>query len=58
MINIRTTKITFNPLPNNKVFRLAIFGRVENIVGEGENAFHQHFQLFPLCFKKALPNGL
>ena len=28
------------------------FGRVENIVGEGENAGYQHFLLFPLCFQK------
>ena len=28
-------------------------GRVENIVGKGENAGHQHFLLFPQCFQKA-----
>ena len=27
-------------------------GRVENIVGKGENAGYQHFSLFPLCFQK------
>ena len=27
-------------------------GRVENIVGKGENAGYQHFLLFP-CFQKA-----
>ena len=27
-------------------------GRVENIVGKGENAGHQHFLLFPQCFQK------
>ena len=26
---------------------------VENIVGKGENAGHQHFLLFPQCFQKA-----
>ena len=28
-------------------------GRVENIVGKGENAGFQHFLLFPQCFQKA-----
>ena len=27
-------------------------GRVENIVGNGENAGYQHFLLFPQCFQK------
>ena len=30
-----------------------VFGRVENIVGKGENVGYQHFLLFPLCFQKA-----
>ena len=29
------------------------FGRIENIVGKGENAGYQHFLLFPQCFQKA-----
>ena len=28
-------------------------GRVENIVGKGENAGYQHFLLFSQCFQKA-----
>ena len=28
-------------------------GRVENIVGKGENAGYQHFLLFPQYFQKA-----
>ena len=28
-----------------------VFGRVENIVGKGENAGFQHFLLFPQCFQ-------
>ena len=28
-------------------------GRVENIVGKGENAGYQHFLLFLQCFQKA-----
>ena len=27
-----------------------VLGRVENIVGKGENAGNQHFLLFPQCF--------
>ena len=30
-----------------------VFGRVENIVGKGENAGFQNFLLFPQCFQKA-----
>ena len=30
-----------------------ILGKVENIVGNGENAGYQHFLLFPQCFQKA-----
>ena len=29
-----------------------MLGRVENIVGKGENAGYQHFLLFPQCFQK------
>ena len=32
-------------------------GRVENIVGNGENAGYQHFLLFPQCFQKASYTG-
>ena len=36
-----------------------VLGRVENIMGKGENAGYQHFLLFPLCFQKApLPGSL
>ena len=27
--------------------------RIENIVGQGENAGNQHFLLFPQCFQKS-----
>ena len=44
---------------------ICVSGLVENIVGKGENAGHQHFLFFPQCFLKAslsrsfnsLPNG-
>ena len=49
-----------NSLPNDKILDLLkkvapkltfALGRVENIVGKGENDY-QHFFLFPLCFQK------
>ena len=30
-----------------------VWGRVENILGKGENAGYQHFLLFPKMFSKA-----
>ena len=36
----------------NKKLEL-VLGRVENIVGKGENAGYQHFLLFQQCFQKA-----
>ena len=35
-----------------------VLGRVENIVGKGENAGHQLFLLFPQWFQKAFASGL
>ena len=35
----------------NKNLKLA-FGRIENIVGKGENAGYQHFSPFPTMFSK------
>ena len=29
-----------------------VFDRVENIVGNGENASYQHFPLVPKCFQE------
>ena len=34
-----------------------VLGRVENIVGKGENAGYQHFLRFPQCFQKASSLG-
>ena len=34
-----------------------VLGKVENIVGKGENAGYQHFLLFPQCFQKAFFTG-
>ena len=30
-----------------------VMGRIENIVGKGENAGYQHFLFFPQCFQEA-----
>ena len=35
-----------------------VLGRVENIVGKGENASCQHFLLFQQCFQKTYVTGL
>ena len=32
-------------------------GRVENIVGKGENAGYKQFLLFPQCFQKGFSSG-
>ena len=37
--------------------RLENIDRVENFVGEGENAGHQHFLLLPHSFQKASSPG-
>ena len=37
---------------NEAQMMISVFDRVENIVGKGENAGHQHFLLFPQCFQK------
>ena len=34
-----------------------VLGRVENIVGKGENAGYQHFLLFSQCFLKVSYSG-
>ena len=34
-----------------------VLGRVENIVGKGENADYQHFLLYPQCFQTASYTG-
>ena len=38
--------------------KISLYGRVENIVGIGENAGYQHFLLFTECFQKASSIGL
>ena len=35
-----------------------VYGRVENIVGKGENAGYQHFLLFLQCFQKSFLLGV
>ena len=36
---------------------ITLFDRVENPVGKGENAGHQHFLHFPQCFPKSPSSG-
>ena len=49
--------IKFKPFADDKIILTQklkfLFGRVENIVGKGENAGDQHFLLFPTLFSKA-----
>ena len=40
----------------NEVLKIGL-GRIENIVGKGENAGYQHFLLFPQCFQKPPVSG-
>ena len=35
-----------------------VLGKVENILGKGENAGQKHFLLFPKCFQKPPFSGL
>ena len=37
--------------------KIFVFDRVENTVGKGENAGHQHFLLFPQYFREAIYPG-
>ena len=42
----------------NMTQKLKFFlGKIENIVGNGENAGYQHFLLFPQCFQRLLFQG-
>ena len=50
-LNLKDDKINVT----NKMNFVA--GKVENIVGKGENAGYQHFLLFPQCFQKASLSG-
>ena len=34
-----------------------VLERIENIVGNGENAGYQHFLFFPLCFQNSSVSG-
>ena len=40
----------------NEVLKICL-GRIENIVGKGENAGYQHFLLSPQCFQKSSVSG-
>ena len=34
-----------------------VFGKVENIMGKGENSGYQHFLPFPQCFQNTSSSG-
>ena len=57
--NFRQVQIERICRQQNNVNQILKFdmGRVENIVGKGENAGYQHFLLFPQCFQKASFSG-
>ena len=46
-----------NKINMNEVLKIGL-GRVENIVGKGENADYQHFLLCLLCFERPAVLGL
>ena len=48
----KLTALANNKLNETEKLKI-VLGRVENIVGKGENAGYQHFPLFPQCFQKA-----
>ena len=49
-ILVKIQSICRGQRPDSKKCKLAS-GRVENIVGKGENAVYQHFLLFLQCFQ-------
>ena len=51
LVQIENINFADDKVNVNKKFKFGL-GRVENIVGKGENAGHQHFLLFPQCFQK------
>ena len=68
-LKCRTVQLRINSLPNDKFKAFAddnfnvyqklkfALGKVETIVGKGENAGYKHFLLFPQCFQKASSFG-
>ena len=49
--------VKFKAFADDKIYvpqmMISIFGRIEIIVGIGENAGYHHFLLFPHCFQNA-----
>ena len=46
-----------NDKSNVAIMMISVSYKVENSVGNGENAGYQHFLLFPQCFQEASPLG-
>ena len=65
MTNLPMDKILdwskFKAFAENKIYVTEnlkiILGRVQNIVGKGENSGYQHFLLFQQCFPKGSSTG-
>ena len=48
--NLRLVQIETNNKINSSQTRNFVLGKIENKVGQGNNAAYQHFLLFPQCF--------
>ena len=53
---LKLTAIAHDKINVNEKLKFDM-GRVENIVGKGENADYQRFLLFSQCFQKASSSG-
>ena len=52
IVDVTKLKTSADNKSNIAYMMISLFDRVENTVGKGENAGHQHFLLFPQCFPK------
>ena len=55
-LKVRLQAFANNKINLNKKLKFGL-GRVENTVGNGENAGHYHFIVLPLCFQKPSISG-
>ena len=56
LVQIQSDDFAGDKIDVNEQLKFGL-GRVENIVGKGENAGYQNFLLFPQCFKRLLSHG-
>ena len=52
ILDVTNLKVFAEDKFNVAKMTVSLFDRVENTVGNGENAGYQHFLLFPQCFPK------